>query len=459
MKASHGAIRLYMQHDIFKRIGIAILVRVVEAVLWLGGAVRNVSRFFLYPLLALGRGVFGVVLIRLYAWYKAAKRTMVALIPSARGFSPLRLLVGRRALQLFVIVLTIFLAGQNVVAAGRPQGGLDKSPLFSLITRGESDEEIVTESADVIQPRVASDEALRAVSVNTVGGSAADEDETVGALGDQLEKPILPETEGSKSPRDKIVKYTVLGGDTVSSIAAKFGISTSTVLWANNLSETSLIKPGQDLTILPIDGVRLVVGKGDTITSLSKKYHANADEILAYNKVASEELLNIGQELIIPGGSIETVKPPAPAPTSRSSGFASIGNIFSSGPVPPSVRAAPGNRLLWPTPSHKINQYFNWRHTGLDIDGDYSSPIYAAESGVVVRSGWFSGYGLAIIVDHGGGMQTLYGHSSKLFVQVGQRVTRGQTMAMVGSTGRSTGTHVHFEVIVNGAKRNPLSYL
>jgi murein DD-endopeptidase MepM/ murein hydrolase activator NlpD len=131
-------------------------------------------------------------------------------------------------------------------------------------------------------------------------------------------------------------------------------------------------------------------------------------------------------------------------------------------PKPPDADTAATSKvkLLWPTTQHSITQYYGWKHTGVDLDGDYTDAIYAAEDGTVVEAGWNSGgYGLQVVIDHGNGFKTRYGHSSKLFVKVGDKVTRGETIAMVGTTGRSTGTHLHFEVYLNGKRTNPLAYI
>lgn len=147
-----------------------------------------------------------------------------------------------------------------------------------------------------------------------------------------------------------------------------------------------------------------------------------------------------------------------PAPVEQPKATTSRG--FALLNIPPPSRVQSSSRFLWPTPSKKINQYFGWRHTGLDIDGNYSSPIYAADSGRVERSdSAASGYGLHIVLNHGGGVETLYGHLSKSFVRVGDSVQRGQTIGMMGCTGWCTGPHVHFEVIIGSRKVNPLSYL
>ena len=239
----------------------------------------------------------------------------------------------------------------------------------------------------------------------------------------------------------------------MSTIAERYGVSINTLLWENRLGARDYIQPGQSLTILPVSGVSHQVKSGDTIASLAKKYDADEAEIITYNKLADASAIGADQILLIPHGRVPT--PPAPVLTGR---LASADSGFSGNP-PPSARAPQGGGLLWPTTSRKINQYFTYRHTGIDVDGEYSSPIYAAQEGRVVFVGWGGGYGLHVIIDHGNGMQTLYGHSSKTFVKNGQYVDKGQTIAMQGSTGWSTGVHLHFEVRINGRRTNPFSHL
>jgi murein DD-endopeptidase MepM/ murein hydrolase activator NlpD len=124
------------------------------------------------------------------------------------------------------------------------------------------------------------------------------------------------------------------------------------------------------------------------------------------------------------------------------------------------VNTAPLTKLLWPTTQHSITQYYGWNHTGVDLDGDYVDAIYASADGVVETAGWNSGgYGLMIFIDHQNGMKTRYAHASKMFVKAGDRVKKGQVIAMVGTTGRSTGTHLHYEVYLNGKRQNPLKYI
>ena len=160
----------------------------------------------------------------------------------------------------------------------------------------------------------------------------------------------------------------------------------------------------------------------------------------------------IGEELIIPGGE----KPqPVYVPPVRKSALGSIGA------PPPSIGAPAGSGYLWPTTVRRITQYFGLRHTGVDIAGPVGTPLYAAKAGIVTKSqcGWNGGYGCYVVVDHGSGVETLYGHASELLVTAGEDVSQGQTIALMGSTGRSTGPHVHFEVHLNRRLQNPLQYI
>lgn len=246
--------------------------------------------------------------------------------------------------------------------------------------------------------------------------------------------------------RTEIIDYLVQSGDTISTIAQKFGININTVLWANNLSYTSLIKPGQVLKILPVNGLTHQVKKGDNLTTIAKKYQADIQKILEFNKLANAEDVKIGEIIIIPEGIKPATFVPQPAATIKS--------IFT-----PPATPLTGTKLQWPIDSQYITQYFGWRHTGIDISGKSGSLIYAAENGKVERAGWTRGYGYNIVINHGNGLKTLYAHASKLYVSVGESVSRGQAIAAVGSTGWSTGPHLHFEIIVNGVKKNPLNYV
>lgn len=249
--------------------------------------------------------------------------------------------------------------------------------------------------------------------------------------------------------------YTVRSGDTIGGIAKSFGVSINTVLWANNMTARSIIRPGQKLTILPTTGVQHTVKRGENLGLIAKKYGTDVDTILKANDLASASLLQIGQELIVPGG-----KPPvAPRPKTTPTRLASVKNVFSATTQAPPSKAATVGSLVWPTDQRRINQYFKWRHSGIDINGNYNNAIYAIDDGIVTIAGWNRhGYGNQILIDHGNGMKSRYAHNSKHFVRVGQQVKKGETIAMIGSTGRSTGPHIHFEIYMNGKRVNPLNY-
>ncbi|MFW0838053.1 MAG: peptidoglycan DD-metalloendopeptidase family protein [Candidatus Komeilibacteria bacterium] len=249
----------------------------------------------------------------------------------------------------------------------------------------------------------------------------------------------------------EIIEYTVQSGDVLSTIAAQFNISTDTLLWANDLTAYSIIRPGQKLKIMPTSGLLYSVKSGDTLEKIATTYQSDINKIIEFNKLASANDIRAGEDLILPGG----IKPATYRPVSKP-----VTNVFSSQPTANDPATDAGGRFLWPTTSRRITQYFSWRHTGLDIGNGVGQPIYAAESGKVEAAGWNNGgYGYYIIINHGGGLKTLYGHCSKLYVKKGETVSRGDIIAAIGSTGRSTGPHIHFEVRSNDKKVNPLEYI
>jgi len=264
-------------------------------------------------------------------------------------------------------------------------------------------------------------------------------------------------TEQPLQTRSTITYYIVGDGDTISSIAKKFGISVNTILWSNNLTAFSLIRAGNKLTILPISGVTYVVRSGDTVGKIARNFGIEENKIFQYNSIRSANSLVIGQTIIIPGGK----QIPAGSTTVAKVISNKANNVVAVIEKLVNPRKAPdsGSAMLWPTEGHRITQYFSWRHTGLDIANKVGTPLYAAADGKVEFSGWSNGYGNNIVINHGGGKKTRYAHASKLFVKVGDTVERGEQIAAMGSTGNSTGPHIHFEVMINGTKYNPLSYI
>lgn len=221
--------------------------------------------------------------------------------------------------------------------------------------------------------------------------------------------------------------------ETISHIADMYGVTTNTILWANDITNPNTIQPGDTLIILPIVGVQHEVKKGDTINSIAKKYEGDVDEILAYNQLAGESDISIGDTLIIPGGSLHSapVKASTSAQPTKKSGSTSTGGGF--------IHPAPGS-----VKTQGIHGY-----NAVDLAGAHGSAIRAAAAGEVIvskGSGWNGGYGQYIVIKHSNGTQTLYAHLSGNLVGVGAYVTQGQTIGAMGNSGKSTGTHLHFEV-------------
>lgn len=274
---------------------------------------------------------------------------------------------------------------------------------------------------------------------------------------------------GGKLPaRDHVLLYTVREGDTLATIAQYFGLHPETIVWANSLPDGDLIFPGQHLAILPTDGVMVTVQEGDTVESLAEKFSVDPRVIRDYpmNGLGDNGQLRVGQQVMIPGG-----RPPAPPPPVVVAEQAPAGAAPDQA-SPPAGTAS--GHFIWPTVG-TITQYFGptdfWMepayqgyahfHQGLDIANSMGTPIVAADGGQVIFAGWSTvGYGYAVAIDHGNGLVTWYGHmAGQPAVSVGQRVNQGDYLGPMGSTGASTGPHLHFAVLDHGVWADPLAYL
>lgn len=339
------------------------------------------------------------------------------------------------------------------------------SMLYGLVAEGDTAtvEVVSATSAKDDTPGPASYMDDTAIDANAhIDVSFEGEEYVTTSVGSSVMSPTLAEGADSVAPRDKVESYVIQDGDTLGGISDRFGLSLSTVLWANGLTFRSTIRPGQSLTIPPVDGVLYTVAKGDTLSKIARTYGSDSDQIISFNALASADDLRVGDRLMIPGGEPPSpvVRPPTSPVTSLFTDNGSSGSANTWTPfVAPTGTGSTGGSWVWPTDWHVITQKYGWNHTGVDIDGDYTTYSYASSDGVVIYSGWRNGYGNTVEIDHGSGVVTRYAHHSKLLVKVGDIVTVGQTIAVTGSTGRSTGTHLHFEVIVNGKFQNPLNYV
>ncbi len=253
----------------------------------------------------------------------------------------------------------------------------------------------------------------------------------------------------------EIIIHTVADGETLSSIAERYGLQMTTVMWQNNLTEKSKIKPGQEIEVLPLDGVRHKVSRGETIQSIGKKYGLEGSEIQVmvdypFNEFLNDETFDLatGQYLMVPDG------------VKRQADVTSTTSRVARQVTPDAGSVTATGSFVWPA-SGRITQSYRFYHKAIDIANRSGGPILAADAGTVIGAGWLDGYGYGnrVIIDHGNGFVTLYAHLSVVQVRTGQRVNRGDLIGRMGNTGRSTGTHLHFEIRKGGVLLNPLTYL
>ncbi len=260
-----------------------------------------------------------------------------------------------------------------------------------------------------------------------------------------------------EAPRQDIAYYTVKGGDTVLGIAAKFGLQPETLMWSNSNIEQNpdRLSIGDELRILPVDGVLHVVEPGETLSDLAEDYSVEMQAIVDYasNGLAGlSSPLSVGKEIVLPGGSR-----PFAAVASGSDGAYGAGAYMVDTPA-----GAPqgSGDFSWPSAGY-VSQGYWGGHPAIDVAGWTGAPVTASDGGYVVLAGggWNGGYGNHVIIDHGNGFTTLYAHLTSIFVEPGMTVSQGQQIGTMGSTGNSTGAHLHFEVRYGGVPYNPASYL
>ena len=275
-------------------------------------------------------------------------------------------------------------------------------------------------------------------------------------------------------PRLDVVKYTVLEGDTVFGIAEKFGLDPETVLWGNYyvlLDDPHGLKPGQELNILPVNGTYHEWQQGEGLNGISEYYGVKPEDIINYPSnnldiatVGDFSNPNIapGTWLIVPGGRREFVSWSAPLGVTREN--PAYARVLGPGACDPISGGAVGfGTFVWPTNDHYLSGFDYTpaaNHWGIDLAGNEGEGVYATDAGVIVYAGWNNyGYGNMILIDHGGGFQSLYAHLSGLNVGCGQSVGQGDVIGAIGTTGNSSGSHLHFEIMTSSYKINPFDVL
>ncbi|MEP0806165.1 MAG: peptidoglycan DD-metalloendopeptidase family protein [Chloroflexota bacterium] len=283
------------------------------------------------------------------------------------------------------------------------------------------------------------------------------------------ERTIIP-----SRPRQEIIKYTVLEGDTIFGIAEKFGLKPETVLWGNYyvlLDNPHSLQPGQVLNILPVDGTYHEWQQGEGLNAVARYYGVKPEDIINYpaNHLDAASIGDFsnpniapGTWLIVPGGKRNFISWSAPLGVTREN--PALARVLGDGACGPVSGGAVGyGSFIWPSNKHYLSGFDfspSTNHWGIDIAGNEGEAVYATDAGVVVYAGWNNyGYGNMIMVDHGRGFQSLYAHLSALNVVCGQSVGQGDVIGAIGTTGRSSGPHLHFEIRASSSFVNPWDVL
>ncbi len=285
--------------------------------------------------------------------------------------------------------------------------------------------------------------------------------------------PSSNSTTASQVGERQLRTYTVAEGDTVFGIALKFGLRPETILWSNYdvlKDNFDLIRVGQQFIIPPEDGMVIEVEQGDTIEGIARRYQLKPERIVEEPLNGLRDInqpLQIGQVLFLPGGQRETVvwQVPKPVEVRRTTQGVRVYRVGKCGEV--AIPPLGTGSFIYPANRRYLSGYdFGRYHPGLDFAGRLGEPIYASDAGTVIYAGYSLnaagvpvGYGQYVVLDHGNGYQTLYAHASQLYVSCGQQVAKGAVIAAIGSVGRSTGPHLHYEIRYNGVAVNPWNLL
>jgi len=398
---------------------------------------------------------YRIIILNLYKLLLILKKVINAALPEEKVI-PFYLFINKYIYHLAIIILVLIVAFTNMVTPEtKAEGFGEKSILYALATGNNPEDQYIEES---ISPSPAAANYLNNESAavsrtpQVSNDNSAPETNPISTTteGSAIFKPEVASMQSAQKYRGEVIDYTVIAGDTIESIAENYDISPETIYWENNLSKNSIIRPGQKLKILPTTGLEYKIVKGDNLDKIAKKFKADKEKIIEFNTLANESDISVGQILIIPEG--QPYNPPTQLVR-----LAPLQQIFQQ---IPEEALNPEGKMLWPNGCRRITQYFSWHHTGVDIACNAGTPIRAADDGIVSQVLYRNtGYGHSVDIDHGGGKMTRYGHMTEIYVKPGQSVQRGQVIGIEGSTGHSTGPHLHFEVRFFNKVYNPLNYI
>ena len=377
----------------------------------------------------------------------------------------------RRGAPLLVVAMLAIAAAfaQGSFTASAPTGGTDGLGVPSNVriaaldmtgAIGDTPQQQAYTTADVPD--------LAVVGVDTAPPTPAPVGNNAYSIDGTLIKPLAIDT-SVPDISSEVEVYSVRSGDTLTGIAHRYGLTMMTIWWANHLQAADRLHVGQKLLIPPVNGVLYKVTEGDTLASIAKRFRANPEDIISFNSLVGDTVI-IGQDIMVPDGRGQPLPTPKPEPTTapvRGGGGGGGGGSSGGAVGGPCVSCSFSGSMTWPVGGGGgyVSQYYWWGHPALDIAADYGTPVVAADSGVVIFSGWRdNGGGYQVWISHGNNIYTTYNHMSALTVSTGQEVGRGQQVGRIGMTGAATGPHLHFEVWIGpiwsgGYRVNPLSYV
>jgi murein DD-endopeptidase MepM/ murein hydrolase activator NlpD len=356
---------------------------------------------------------------------------LVFVLTALGGLFPLAVPGGQHRPQASAAALAMSLPGLPASA-----------PTVSLTSIGSQPVPLTVIAPSVSQIAQTPSPSLAVTRASTTSGSGTS---TVGRERDQI--PIF-------------YRYEVKQGDTVSSIAKRFGVGSDYIVWNNIDLQTNenLLRPGQLLQVPSVEGIIHAVRLGETLTEIAEHYDARVVDIINFpaNNIPNANSLTENTTILVPGGRIT----PKPAPTLRPDPPALVNSSGGSGGGNAAAAVPASTGWVWPVKGMLTSNYGPSHPLGIDINAPFV-PVAAAQGGVVVFAGGdrCCSYGLYIEVQHAGGYSTRYAHLSQFSVSLGQVVSQGQTVGVSGSTGASTGAHLHFEMRRNGQIVNPMSFL